>query len=329
MARSWLDIDPSSDFSLANIPFGIIDTPEDVTRHVGVAIGSYVLDLKELAHRIGANNLLPFGAHSTPGVFETRTLNAFAKLGRSVHRHVRERIQDLLSENTSCPHLLRDNAELRQKVLWPQHRVRMFLPMDIGDYTDFYAGYHHAYAVGVMFRGPANALQPNYTHLPVGYHGRASSIVVSGTPVRRPVGQILLDPKAEPKQPTVAPSRKLDIELELGCFITKSNDLGHPVSIDEAEKHVFGYVLLNDWSARDIQTWEYVPLGPFNGKNFTTTISPWVVLADALEPFKTKGIENQTPLQDYLKEKREETVFDIQLEVDLTSKSIRIGRSSS
>ncbi|CCC09697.1 unnamed protein product [Sordaria macrospora k-hell] len=293
MARSWLDIDPSSDFSLANIPFGIIDTPEDVTRHVGVAIGSYVLDLKELAHRIGANNLLPFGAHSTPGVFETRTLNAFAKLGRSVHRHVRERIQDLL--------------------------VRMFLPMDIGDYTDFYAGYHHAYAVGVMFRGPANALQPNYTHLPVGYHGRASSIVVSGTPVRRPVGQILLDPKAEPKQPTVAPSRKLDIELELGCFITKSNDLGHPVSIDEAEKHVFGYVLLNDWSARDIQTWEYVPLGPFNGKNFTTTISPWVVLADALEPFKTKGIENPTPLQDYLKEKREETVFDIQLEVDLTT----------
>ncbi|KAK3492644.1 uncharacterized protein B0T23DRAFT_380147 [Neurospora hispaniola] len=195
----------------------------------------------------------------------------------------------------------------------------MHLPMVIGDYTDFYAGYHHAYAVGVMFRGPENALQPNYTHLPVGYHGRASSIVVSGTPVRRPVGQILQDPKADPKRPTVAPTQRLDIELELGCFISKSNPLGQPVGIDEAEEHVFGYVLLNDWSARDIQAWEYVPLGPFNGKNFATTISPWVVLADALEPFRTKGIENPTPVQEYLKEKKEATVYDIHLEVDLTT----------
>ncbi|KAK3952013.1 hypothetical protein QBC32DRAFT_342555 [Pseudoneurospora amorphoporcata] len=325
MARSWLDIDPSSDFSLANIPFGIISTPDDPARHVGIAIGTYVLDLKVLADQIGAHHLLPYGLGSNPAVFAEHTLNVFAELGRSVHRHVRERIQDLLAEDTTCPDLLKNNAELRDKALWPQRRVKMFLPMDIGDYTDFYAGYHHAYAVGVMFRGPANALQPNYTHLPVGYHGRASSIVVSGTPVRRPVGQILLDPKAEPKQPTVAPSRKLDMELELGCFITKSNPLGQPVSIDEAEQHVFGYVLLNDWSARDIQTWEYVPLGPFNGKNFATTISPWVVLADALEPFKAKGIENPTPVQEYLKEKREETVYDIQLEVDLTSKSSRIG----
>lgn len=329
MARSWLDIDPSSDFSLANIPFGIISTPDDPSPHVGIAIGTYVLDLKVLADGIGGWNLLPYGGHeSNPKVFAQPTLNAFAQLGRAVHRHVRERIQDLLSENTTHPDLLKNNAELREKALVPQQRVQMHLPMAIGDYTDFYAGYHHAYAVGVMFRGPQNALQPNYTHLPVGYHGRASSIVVSGTPVRRPVGQILLDPKADPKQPTVAPSRRLDIELELGCFITKSNPLSQPVGIDEAEEHVFGYVLLNDWSARDIQTWEYVPLGPFNGKNFATTISPWVVLADALEPFRAKGIENPTPVQGYLKEKRGETVYDIQLEVDLTSKSIRISSSS-
>lgn len=319
MARSWLDIDPSSDFSLANIPFGIISTADDPSPHVGIAVGSYVLDLNVLASQIGTENLLPDGGQSHTEIFAQPTLNTFAELGRPVHRHVRKQIQDLLSEDTTRPELLKNNAELRNKALIPQQKVQMHLPMSIGDYTDFYAGYHHAYAVGVMFRGPQNALQPNYTHLPVGYHGRASSVVVSGTPVRRPVGQILLDPKAEPKKPTVAPSRRLDIELELGCFITKSNALGQPVSIDEAEEHVFGYVLLNDWSARDIQTWEYVPLGPFNGKNFATTISPWVVLPDALEPFRAKGIENMTPVQEYLKEKREETVYDIQLEVDLTT----------
>ncbi|KAK3503800.1 fumarylacetoacetase [Neurospora crassa] len=319
MARSWLNIDPSSDFSLANIPFGIISTPDDSSPHVGIAIGTYVLDLKVLALQIGPENLLPSGGASSLAVFAQPTLNAFAQLGRSIHRHVRERIQDLLSEDTTRPDLLKNNAELRERALVPQQSVQVHLPMAIGDYTDFYAGYHHAYAVGVMFRGPENALQPNYTHLPVGYHGRASSIVVSGTPVRRPVGQILQDPKADPKQPTVAPTQRLDIELELGCFISKSNPLGQPVGIDEAEEHVFGYVLLNDWSARDIQAWEYVPLGPFNGKNFATTISPWVVLADALEPFRTKGIENPTPVQEYLKEKKEATVYDIHLEVDLTT----------
>ena len=197
----------------------------------------------------------------------------------------------------------------------------MHLPMAIGDYTDFYAGRHHAYAVGLMFRGPEDALQPNYTHLPVGYHGRASSIVVSGTPIRRPRGQIILDPAAQPKQPTTAPSRRLDIELELGCLIATPNEMGDAIDVNRAEDHIFGYVLLNDWSARDIQTWEYVPLGPFNSKNFASTVSPWVVLADALEPFRTRGVENETPLQDYLKEGREDTVFDIHLEVDLTSKS--------
>jgi fumarylacetoacetase len=196
----------------------------------------------------------------------------------------------------------------------------MHLPMAIGDYTDFYAGYHHAHAVGVMFRGEANALQPNYLHLPVGYHGRASSVVVSGAPVRRPVGQILVDGK-----PVTGPSRKLDIELELGCFVGRGNEMGARIGVKEAEDEcIFGYVLLNDWSARDVQTWEYVPLGPFNGKNFATTVSPWVVLADALEPFRARGIENATELQGYLKGGKEEGVFDIALEVDLTSEFISL-----
>src|SRR6187402_856550 len=170
-----------------------------------------------------------------------------------------------------------------------------------------------------MFRGPSNALQPNYTHLPVGYHGRASSVVLSVTPIRRPNGQILLNPTADPKVPTFGPCRRLDIELELGCFLCKSNPLGSPIKIAEAESSIFGFVLMNDWSARDIQTWEYVPLGPFNAKNFGTSISAWVVLADALEPFRAPKLKNETSLLPYLQESREDTVFDIKLEVDLTT----------
>jgi fumarylacetoacetase len=312
---TWVpDVSPESPFSLANIPFGIITTEHDSTRRAAVAIGSYVVDLKALSQ---SKSLI----EGKDEVFSQPTLNAFAALGRPVHREVRELLRDILSSGTTHPEAFKDNEELRTKALIPQSKVRLHLPMAIRDYTDFYVGYNHAYNVGVLFRGPANALQPNYTHLPVGYHGRASSIVVSGTPIRRPWGQILLDPTAEPKQPTTAPSRRLDIELELGCFVCKSNDLGEPVKVEDAENHIFGYVLLNDWSARDIQAWEYVPLGPFNGKNFGSTISPWVVLADALEPFRTKGLEHKAqPVQDYLKESKEETAFDIKLEIDLISK---------
>jgi len=321
MAGSWVpDVSPSSEFSLENLPFGIVTTPNDPSPHAAVAIGSSVLDLKVLAAHTSAvlASLFP-GLAGHEDVFRQPTLNAFAQLGRAVHREVRSGLRDLLSSDTSCPEVLRDNAELREKAILPQRSVKMHLPMAIGDYTDFYAGYHHAFAIGTMFRGAQNALQPNYTHLPVGYHGRASSIVVSGTPVRRPAGQILLDHAAEPKQPITGPSRKLDFELELGCFIAKPNDMGDSVGVDAAEDHIFGYVLLNDWSARDIQAWEYVPLGPFNSKNFGSTISPWVVLADALEPFRTIAINNATELQGYLREGREANVFDIRLEVDLTS----------
>jgi fumarylacetoacetase len=319
---SWLPgVSPLSDFSLANIPFGIITTPADPEPHMAVAIGSSVLDLKVLSQHDGFNKIFP-GLADNGDVCSQHTLNSFASLGRSVHREVRESIQNLLSVETTQAGFLRDNAELQARAIIPQKDVTMCLPMHIGDYTDFYAGYYHAHAVGVMFRGPERALQPNYTHLPIGYHGRASSIVVSGTPVYRPTGQILLGPVTDTNQPVTGPCRRLDIELELGCFIAKPNELGESVSVVDAEEHIFGYVLLNDWSARDIQTWEYVPLGPFNGKNFASTISPWVVLADALEPYRALGIPNKTPLQDYLKETNQAkgNVFDIQLEIDLTSK---------
>lgn len=318
MATSWVVVDPASDFSLANIPFGIISSEADHSPHVAVAIGSWVLDMKVIAADPAFARSFP-ELQGQEHVFSGPTLNSFAALGRKVHRGVRRAVQDLLSTETANPAFLKDNAELRERALLPQRVVTMHLPMHIGDYTDFYAGYHHAYAVGAMFRGPQNALQPNYTHLPVGYHGRSSSVVVSGTPIRRPRGQILLDPAAVPQQPVTGPSRRLDIELELGCLVATGNNLGEAVDVAEAEEHIFGYVLLNDWSARDVQTWEYVPLGPFNGKNFATTVGAWVVLADALEPWRAEGIENRTELQGYLREGRKNNVFDIRMEVGLTS----------
>jgi fumarylacetoacetase len=173
--------------------------------------------------------------------------------------------------------------------------------------------------VGVLFRGADKALQPNYTHIPVGYHGRSSSIVVSGTRIRRPFGPIILDSLEEPKLPTITACRKLDIELELGAFVCNGNRIGEPILVSNASENLFGFVLLNDWSARDIQAFEYVPLGPFNGKNFSSTISPWVVLVDALEPFRAKGLDNATELMSYLIEEKDNNVYDIKLSVDLTT----------
>jgi fumarylacetoacetase len=220
---------------------------------------------------------------------------------------------------TPYPDVLKNNSALQKQVLVPLTEIKAHLPFRIGDYTDFFAGRNHAYNCGVIFRGPQNALQPNYNHLPVGYHGRASSVVPSSTPIRRPNGQILPNPTAEKKEPIFSPCKKLDIELELGAFVCGSNPQGQPISIDKAEENLFGVVLMNDWSARDIQAWEYVPLGPFNAKNFGTTISTWVVLTDALEPFKAKGLQNEVEVLPYLKEKDEKTVYDINLEVDVKS----------
>lgn len=314
--KSWLSIPQDSHFSLSNIPFGIITSKNSqVEKRPAVAIGDHVLDLKAFAAANGFSALPELKDHLS--VFSQPTLNAFAALGQPIHRSVRAYLQGIFSEPTSHPQILKDNTSLQKSALLPKHETKTHLPMQIGDYTDFYAGVNHAFNAGSLFRGPANALQPNYYHIPIGYHGRASTVVVSGTPIRRPNGQLLLDPTADPKIPTFGPSRRLDIELELGCLLCKANPLGEPVPIKDAEKSIFGFVLMNDWSARDIQAWEYVPLGPFNGKNFGTTISAWVVLADALEPFRANKLKNETKLLPYLVEEREDTVYDIQLEVDL------------
>ncbi|KAK5134419.1 hypothetical protein LTR08_006466 [Meristemomyces frigidus] len=317
--RSWLDVDHKSHFSLHNIPFGIISTATDAEPHPAVAIGTHALDLQIFTRENGFASLSVIQPHQS--VFLQSTLNAFAGLGRPMHSVVREYLQSVLLANGPFPDILERNEALRQTSLIPLQHCKMHLPMQIGDYTDFYAGLHHAYNVGTLFRGPQNALQPNYKHLPVGYHGRASSVVVSGTPIRRPNGQILPNPTAESKEPILSPSRKLDIELELGCFVCKPSALGEPVRISDAPEHLFGVVLMNDWSARDVQAWEYVPLGPFNSKNFGTSISPWIVLFDALEPYASRGLQNDATVLPYLDEHDRKSHYTINLSVTLTTSS--------
>lgn len=318
---SWVDIPSEHCFSLANIPFGVISYEGTPDTRPATAIGSIALDLRVFAKGGGFADL----PDSEPVIrtFDDNKLGAFAALGRSVHRQVREYLQKIFARDTPFPARLRDNSSLRTASLLPLAKVQTHVPLRIGDYTDFYAGKNHAYNVGVMFRGPDNALQPNYTHLPVAYHGRASSIVVSGPPVRRPWGQIL----DEDKKPIWHPSKKLDIELELGAFIAKGNKQSSGIRIGDAEEYIFGYVLLNDWSARDIQAWEYVPLGPFNAKNFASSISPWVVLADALEPFRTEGIKNDSPIQPYLRQDVTKSAFDVKLQVSVQGEWITPGMS--
>ncbi|EEQ87281.2 fumarylacetoacetase [Blastomyces dermatitidis ER-3] len=329
MASSWLHIPKESPFSLANIPFGIISTTASPNPRPAVAIGDHALDLFVFSSGGGFSQLSSFQQHLD--VFAQPTLNDFAALGRPVHRQVREYLQAVFKEDTPFPEVLKANENLKQSALVLRKDATNHLPLSIGDYTDFYAGLNHAYNVGVLFRGPDNALQPNYKHLPVGYHGRASSVILSGQPIRRPNGQILANPAATPKEPIFSPCKKLDIELELAVFVAQGNKLGEPIPIDKAEDHLFGVVLMNDWSARDIQAWEYVPLGPFNAKNFATTITPWVVLMDALEPFRAQGLEPGNPLLPYLQEKKAENVYDIPLEVHLVAngKVTKIAESNS
>ncbi|KAG6238402.1 hypothetical protein E4U25_001722 [Claviceps purpurea] len=327
---SWLSISQNSHFSLANIPFGIISTSADTTKRPAIAIGDYALDLKAFASAGGFSSSSDIQKHVS--VFNHEFLNSFAALGRPFHRLVREYLQSVFSAETKIPQVLKDNVQLRETALVKRSEIQNHMPLAVGDYTDFYAGKHHAYNVGSLFRGPDDALQPNYTHLPVAYHGRASSVVVSGTPIRRPWGQILKNPKAEPKVPILSACEKLDLELEMGMFICRENQLGHPIPITEADNYIFGYVLMNDWSARDIQAWEYIPLGPFTAKNLGTTISAWVVLADALEGCKAAGIANDHALLPYLEEKTKENCLDIHLEVDLTTsagKKTTISKSNS
>ncbi len=304
--RSFVTVADDSHFPIQNLPYGVFSVGDPNEAHIGVAIGDQVLDLCELSRRDKFN--LPVLAGKR--VLEEPTLNEFMALGRPAWEAVRQRVAELLSAENSE---LRDDASLRGAVLHSQAAVTMRLPAEIGDYTDFYSSREHATNVGTIIRGADNALQPNWLHLPVAYHGRASSIVIDGTDVRRPIGQ---KKPGDDGQPGFGPSAAFDFELEMGFFIGPGNNQGEPIPVDQAEAHIFGLALVNDWSARDIQTWEYVPLGPFLSKNFATTISPWVVTLDALEPFRSESPkQNPQPLP-YLQGPQRST-FDIPLTVTL------------
>ena len=300
---SWIEIPNNSDFSIHNIPFGVYRTAAQEPR-LCTAIGDQIADIYRL-HQLGFFSDLDVGA----SIFQNRYLNDFIALGKNTTRAVRKRLIELFDEAST-----KWNArEMAEQFLRPQSEVQLLLPLKVGDYTDFYSSIEHATNVGTMFRDPNNALLPNWRHLPVGYHGRASSIVVSGTPVRRPKGQTI--PQGA-ENPVYGPSRLLDFELEMAFVVGKSNGLGQPVSIAEAEDHIFGLMLFNDWSARDIQKWEYVPLGPFLGKSFASTVSPWVVTLEALEPFRVAGPKQEPEVLTYLQYEGPKN-YDIQLEVQI------------
>ncbi len=295
--------DGATDFSIQNLPFGIFSTEAHPRPRAGVAIGDWIVDLPALAEA-GLLRTAP------PAVWSKPALNAFIALGPDAWHATRARLSTLLRAG---PGPLGDDATLREWTLVPRHRATMHLPVTVPGYTDFYSSKEHATNVGSMFRDPKNALLPNWLEIPIGYNGRASSVVVSGTPVRRPLGQLKAPDAA---RPALAPCRKLDIELETGFIIGQGNALGAPIATADAEAHIFGMVLLNDWSARDIQQWEYVPLGPFNSKSFATSISPWIVTLEALEPFRVAGpVQEPVPLAYLLPNERR--AFDLHLEVDL------------
>lgn len=300
--KSWIEVPSNSDFPIQNLPFGIFKTQSSNSR-VGIAIGDQVLDLSVL-NKLGF--LDDFKIDDS--VFSNQYLNDFIALGKPLCRSIRHRISNLLSINNPD---LRDNKDARYKVLNFMSNVQMQMPVKVGDYTDFYSSIDHATNVGTMFRDPANALLPNWKHIPVGYHGRASSIIVSGTPFHRPKGQTK---PADAESPVFGPCKLLDFELEMAFIIGKQTQLGQAVSTAAADDHIFGLALFNDWSARDIQTWEYVPLGPFLAKNFASTISPWIVTLDALEPFRTNGYKQEPNVLPYLEYKGDKNI-DINLEV--------------
>ena len=308
--KSFIEVPAGSHFPIQNLPFGIFQ-PNAGKPRVGVAIGDLIVDLSVLEEL----NHFRSPEFQDGEVFSGDSLNGFLALGRPAWRKTREILQELLAADTPA---LRDNAELRERVFHRQSEVSMKLPARIGNYTDFYSSYHHAHNVGTMLRGAENALMPNWKWLPVAYHGRASSVVLSGADVRRPQGQIK---PPDASAPIFSPTKSLDYELEMAFLIGPGNSLGQPVPIDRAIDHIFGLVLMNDWSARDIQAWEYQPLGPFLAKNFCTSISPWVVTLDALEPFR-KPLPSQDPEPlPYLRAKNDFT-FDIHLEARLQTSSM-------
>jgi len=311
--KSWIASanDPDTDFPLANLPYGVFRHAHST--RIGVAIGNEVVDLRACA----TEGLLESLPSDLVDACAAGVLNALMALGHNAWSGLRKRITELLSSEAG-----EDTQNRLASTLVPMREVAMQLPAQIGDYTDFYASIHHATRVGKLFR-PDNPLLPNYKYVPIGYHGRASSIVVSGHEVRRPSGQTKPSQAAEP---TFDPSRSLDYELEVGAFIGAGNSLGQPIPIAEAEQHIFGLCLVNDWSARDIQSWEYQPLGPFLAKNFATSISPWIVPMEALSPYRVAAAPrpdgDPDPLP-YLASSSAKSAIDLTLEVHLQSKQMR------
>ncbi len=298
----WLPIPDHSDFSIRNLPFGVFKPAGSDAPRAGIAIGDHVVDLAAAAEAglFGKRRFFK-------KIFEQSTLNDFIALGKPVSNRVRRKVREWLE--------LEKRPESAAQLLHERLSATMLMPIRVPNYTDFYSSIEHATNVGKMFR-PDNPLLPNWRWLPVGYHGRASSIVVSGTPIKRPSGQIL--PPGVTDTPVFAASRQLDFELEMAFVIGKESPLGTPIPVDKAEEHIFGLVLFNDWSARDIQRWEYVPLGPFLGKNFGSSISPWIVPLEALKPFRVKGPkQNPAPLE-YLKGRGAQNC-DIELEVAIAT----------
>ena len=302
--KTWLEISKDTDFPIQNIPFGVFLTRDDIIT-IGTRIGDFAIDLGAL-HQLGYFEGIPL----TDDIFLQDTLNDFISDGKKTWRLVRNRIAEIFDENNEA---LKNNQEHRNVVLFTLDEIEMQMPVQVGDYTDFYSSKEQATNVGSMFRDKENALLPNWLHIPVGYHGRSSSIVTSHIPIHRPKGQTM--PEGA-KEPVFGPSKQVDFEMEMAFITTDANLLGEPIPVDEAEEYIFGMVMFNDWSARDIQKWEYAPLGPFLAKNFASSISPWIVTMDALEPFRTEGPEPEKELMYYLKYTGKKS-FDINLEVYL------------
>ncbi|MEX0291218.1 MAG: fumarylacetoacetase [Flavobacteriaceae bacterium] len=302
---SWIPVPPLSDFPIQNIPFGVFLTREDIIT-IGTRIGDHAIDLGAL-HQLGYFKDIPL----TDDIFLQDSLNDFISDGKKTWRLVRNRIAEIFDSQNSE---LQNNEEHKKIVLFTLDEIEMQLPVQIGDYTDFYSSKEHATNIGKMFRDPENALLPNWLHIPVGYHGRSSTIIPSGTPIRRPYGQTL--PKGE-QNPVFGPSKMVDFELEMAFITTDANIMGEAIPVEEAEDYIFGLVLFNDWSARDLQRWEYVPLGPFLAKNFASSISPWIVTLDALAPFKVPSPKQDPEPLPYLQQKGEKS-YDIQLEVAIS-----------
>lgn len=319
---SWIESanQTACHFPIQNLPYGLFSRASEAPR-CGVAIGDQIADLAAL-EECGL-----ISETSGRAVFSEPALNPFMALGPDAWHAVRERLIALFADDGDPK--LRIDSELRARCLVPLDQARLHLPFVLSEYTDFYSSRQHAFNVGTMFRGPENALPPNWLHIPIGYNGRASTVVVSGTEIRRPLGQIKSPDAAAP---TFEPSQRLDIELEMGAVVGLPSRMGEPVTVAEADEMIFGYVLLNDWSARDIQAWEYQPLGPFQAKAFGTTISPWVVTKAALEPFRVAAPEREKELLPYLKEPAPMN-YDITLEVQMqpegAAKATTISRTNA